>query len=365
MPASRVTPADAFFIRTEYPDLLRPRRSGRFNWAARCASRRPCPFRASTASSSRRGRCCFECSGNHRSLKFGLLSVAEWDGIPIGKVLDLAGPTNKTSSVLIKGFDDDSQLPDTGPPYSEHSMPTCSWIFTRDQLEQAGAFLATRMNGQPLPKDHGKPVRLVVPGWYGCSEVKWVNEIKLVDNNQPATLQMLEFAQRTGQPVHSDPSISTFHEIGPKMARDYVPASIDQAALPVRVEQWKLKGKLAYRVVGITWGGPHRSNKLKIRFRRPNGNPAYRPVALCKASTSVPSYGIWMHRWEPKQPGPYLIDVRLDVPNSHLRRLDVLEPLDPILAPGVIVGRCERLVRIPASDGQDHSTEEPRRRRPG
>ena len=148
------------------------------------------------------------------------------------------------------------------------------------------------------------------------------------------------------------------------MARDYVPASIDQAALPVRVEQWKLNGKLAYRVVGITWGGPHRSNKLKIRFRRPNGNPAYRPVAFCKASTSVASYGIWMHRWEPKQPGPYLIDVRLDVPNSHLRRLDVIEPLDPKLAPGVIVGRCERVVRIPATDGQDRSTEEPRRRRP-
>jgi hypothetical protein len=137
-----------------------------------------------------------------------------------------------------------------------------------------------------------------------------------------------------------------------------VPANIDQAALPVRVEQWKLNGKLAYRVVGITWGGSRRSNKLKIRFRRLNRDAAYRPIDFCQASTSVPSYGIWMHRWEPKQPGRYSIDVRLDVPNSDLRRLDVLEQLVLNDPQSPIVGRCERVVRIPAVDVQGRSTGE-------
>ena len=36
------------------------------------------------------------------------------------------------------------------------------------------------MNGEPLPPDHGMPVRLVVPGWYGCAWIKWVNGIRLV-----------------------------------------------------------------------------------------------------------------------------------------------------------------------------------------
>ena len=36
------------------------------------------------------------------------------------------------------------------------------------------------MNGEPLPLDHGRPVRLAVPGWYGCAWIKWVNEIRLV-----------------------------------------------------------------------------------------------------------------------------------------------------------------------------------------
>jgi DMSO/TMAO reductase YedYZ molybdopterin-dependent catalytic subunit len=358
MPASRLTPADAFFIRTEYPDLLRPADEWTLQLGGEVRKPQALPLSRLDRLVEPKGPVLLECSGNHRSLKFGLLSVAEWEGIPIGKVLDLAGPTNKASSVLIKGFDEDSNLPDNGPPYSEHSLPTCRWIFTREQLEQAGAFLATRMNGQPLPKDHGKPVRLVVPGWYGCTEVKWVNEIKLVDDNQPATLQMLEFADRTGQKTHPDPAFSTRHPAGPKQARDYVPASIDQAAIPVRVEQWKLNNKLAYRVVGITWGGPNRSNKLKIRLRRLNRDPAYRPIDFCKASTSVPSYGIWMHRWDPKQAGRYSIDVRLDAPNSHLRRLDELEPLVLNDPQSPIVGRCERVVRIPAVDVQGRSTGE-------
>ena len=234
MPASRLTPADKFFIRTEYPDLLRPADEWTIQLGGEVRKPQALAFSRLDRLVEPKGPVLLECSGNHRTLKYGLLSVAEWEGVPIGKVLDLAEPTNKATSVLINGFDDDSNLPDNGPPYSEHSMPTCSWIFTREQLEKAGAFLATRMNGLPLPKDHGKPVRLVVPGWYGCSEVKWVNEIKLVNNNQPATLQMLGFADRTGQSVHRDPSISTAHPVGPKMAREYVPASIDQAALPVR-----------------------------------------------------------------------------------------------------------------------------------
>ena len=345
IPKTRITPASEFFIRTGYPDLLKPTDEWKINLSGEVSKPQALPLAKIDRFVEPKGPVLLECSGNHRSLNYGLLSVANWEGVSIGKVLDLAGPTKKATSVLINGFDDDSQLPDTGPPYHEHSMPTCSWIFTREQLEGAGAFLATRMNGQPLPKDHGKPVRLVVPGWYGCSEVKWVNEIKLVDDKQPATLQMLEFADRTGQMTHRDPRISTFHPVGPPLARDYVPASIDQAALPVRVEQWKLDGKLAYRVVGITWGGPTRSNKLKIRFRRPNRDPEYQPVDFCKASTSVPSYGIWMHRWEPKKPAGYLIDVRLDVPDSHLRRLDAMERL---MTGGPMVGRCERAVRIPA-----------------
>ena len=46
------------------------------------------------------------------------------------------------------------------------------------------------MNGAPLTRDHGFPVRLIVPGWYGCSCIKWVDRIELVADEAPATTQM-------------------------------------------------------------------------------------------------------------------------------------------------------------------------------
>lgn len=350
MPQSRVTPADKFYVRTEYPDQLH----APDDWKIKIGGhvKKPLELSLSKLDSSieAKGPVLLECSGNHRSLRYGLLSVANWDGVAVEKVLDFAGPTNKGTSVLINGFDDDSNLPDTGPPYHGHSMPTCSWVFTREQLQKTGAFLATRLNGQPLPKDQGAPVRLVVPGWFGCTEVKWINEIKLVDTTEPATLQMLEFSDRTGQDLHPDPSISDFRgrQIGPSLARDYKPANIGASLLPVRVEQWKLGDKLSYRVVGITWGDTSQCNKLKIRFRfitRGRQRPAhFQPVLFCKPSTTISSYGIWMHRFDPPQKGNYVIDARFDSPSVQSRRLDRYEQM----AEGLSGGYFERAVSIPA-----------------
>jgi DMSO/TMAO reductase YedYZ molybdopterin-dependent catalytic subunit len=342
LPSTRVTPADDFFIRTEYPDLLHPPAEWAIQIGGEVRKPQSLPLAKLDSAVETKGPVLLECSGNHRSLRFGLLSVANWEGIPIGKVLNLAEPTSKAKCVLIKGFDDDSTLPDQGPPYRKHSWPTCSWIFTFEQLDRAGAFLATRMNGQPLPKDQGAPVRLVVPGWYGCTEVKWINEIKLVDNDQPATLQMLEFGQRTLQETRLDPMLSP-HPVGPQWAREYLPANIDQAALPVRVEQWNLGGKLVYRVVGITWGGPNRTAKLKIRFRGGRVRAPFEPIRFCQARSSVSSYGIWVHRWEPKKPGPYWIDVQLDAPGVSARKLTSREPATDR---GPMVGHFERAVLI-------------------
>ncbi len=71
---------------------------------------------------------------------------------------------------------------------------------------------------------------------------------------------------RTFQPLHLDEANPKPPGMGPEKARDYQPAMIDQVALPVRVEAWRLDGKVAYRVVGITWGGTKRTDKLLIRF---------------------------------------------------------------------------------------------------
>ena len=109
------------------------------------------------------------------------------------------------------------------------------------------------MNGQALTPDHGAPVRLAVPGWYGCAWIKWVDEIRWVAGDEPATSQMQEFAGRT-------------HQNGvPVLARDYEAPAIDTAAMPIRVEQRRVDGRLEYRVVGIVLG--------RNRHRRSSGDP--------------------------------------------------------------------------------------------
>ena len=95
-----------------------------------------------------------------------------------------------------------------------------------DELKASKAFLATEMNGESLTRDHGAPVRLVVPGWYGCVCIKWVDEVTLLGEGAATTSQMREFASRTMQ------------QGVPELVKDYRPAFIEQAAMPIRVEKW-------------------------------------------------------------------------------------------------------------------------------
>jgi DMSO/TMAO reductase YedYZ molybdopterin-dependent catalytic subunit len=341
-PGGRKTPADQFFIRTEYPDQLQPPPEWTIRIEGEVKQPKTVPLKQLLPAVESQAPVLVECSGNGRELHYGLVSVGDWAGIPIKEIIKQAQPTSKAHSVLINGFDDDSYLPNTPPPYKTHSWPTCSWIFTLDQLLEAGAFLATELNGAPLPKDQGAPVRLVVPGWYGCVESKWVNQIQFVDNNQPATLQMQEFASRTFQKMHFDETNPQPPGLAPELARDYRPATIDQVAIPVRAEAWRLNGTVTYRVVGITWGGPVRTDKLEIRFIHGNA-PKFDPVQFCQTKTSCPAYGIWCHHWQPKRPGAYWIEMRLADRKVRSRKMNV----PTAIAPERKVSYHARMVNIP------------------
>ena len=133
-----------------------------------------------------------ECAGNNRAASFGMIGVAHWDGIPLAPLLDRTG-LDRSARILVSGFDEYSAKPLTP------SIPGASWIFSRQDIDESRGFLATSMNGQPLTPDHGAPIRLILPGWYGCACIKWVNEIAPVDAGAEATSQMREYAARTHQ----------------------------------------------------------------------------------------------------------------------------------------------------------------------
>lgn len=240
-----------------------------------------------------------ECAGNVPLVCFGMISVANWSGVLLSEILDSAGVKGGAARVLISGYDRYANE-------SRSSIPGASWIFPMEDLSGAGAFLATGMNELPLTRDHGAPVRLVVPGWYGCTCIKWVNNITVVEDSAEATSQMQEYAARTLQ-----------NGI-PQLARDYQRAVIEQAAMPIRVEKWLVEGKIKYRVIGISWGGSRPIRTLFIRF---NPEEEYVPVDNFE-ELQKGFWTIWSHAWSPKEPGIYLIRLSVRDPNVRARRLD-------------------------------------------
>ncbi len=120
-----------------------------------------------------------ECAGNHRAM-FGLLhgrqakgtqwergaiGNGEWTGVALRDVLTLAGITDAAVSVLLIGLDADA--PENGFRY----------VLPVDKAMDDDTLLAYSLNGEPLPKDHGFPLRAVVPGWVGSSHIKWLGRI--------------------------------------------------------------------------------------------------------------------------------------------------------------------------------------------
>lgn len=241
----------------------------------------------------------FECSGNGNPSNFGLMSVAEWEGIPLADVVARLRPAKAATAVLVSGFDHDGQV-------SQRSVVGASWVFPLASLEGIGAFLATRMNGQPLPPDHGAPLRLCIPAWYGCSWIKWVNEIRLVGPDEPATSQMIEFAGRTHQTAQHP------------LARDYAPADIQTAATPVRIEKRRTASGLEYRVVGIVWGGKQTVDRLAISF---GPDDPFTPFSICPAPKTHTMWSLWEYRWKPATPGLYSIALKVADASIPQRRL--------------------------------------------
>ncbi len=306
-----LTPAGKFFVRTAAPSNLPPPD----NWALQIGGRVVAPdtvrLRDMASHLTPARRVLIECSGNADQTSYGLMSTADWEGIPLETILDRVKPAAGASRVLVSGVDDDTRTWRT-------SIAGASWIFTRDQLQ--GALLATGMNGALLTRDHGFPVRLIVPGWYGCSCVKWVNRIELVPDEAPATTQMKEFATRTHQPFSPAQIDGSFTTAKAVLARDFIPAVIDTAAMPVRVEQWMVGGRLEYRITGIIWGGSTPTNALQIRCK---SSEPWVKVDDCPLPGSTLTWSLWWHTWRPAVPGRYQIVLKVNDPSIRTRRLDL------------------------------------------
>ena len=298
-PETPLLPSEKFYVRTRASELLEGEGSWRIKVGGLVVKSADLTMADLKAMTKPMGLHLMECAGNARSTRFGLLGVADWAGAAITEVLGRVQAKAEGKRVMVSGFD-------SYPGKAVTSLPGADWIFTQEELESARAFLATEMNHKSLPRNHGSPVRLVVPGWYGCTCIKWVNAITYVSDHATATSQMQEFAGRT-------------HQAGiPSLAREYRPAKIEQAAMPIRVEKWVVNGEIKYCVVGILWGGESPVRILEIRF---NPEEDYVPVGRFKQTINDP-WSFWSHEWMPKERGRYTIRLRVKDPPVSTRRLD-------------------------------------------
>ncbi len=135
---------------------------------------------------SRRLVCYLECAGNHRSMfetlngqptkgtqwGTGAIGNAEWTGVALRDVLTAAGIKPGAVSVLLIGLD--AEAPEGG----------FRRVLPASKAMHPDTLLAYGMNGEDLPKDHGFPLRAVVPGWVGSTSIKWLGRIVVSSEQQ-------------------------------------------------------------------------------------------------------------------------------------------------------------------------------------
>jgi DMSO/TMAO reductase YedYZ molybdopterin-dependent catalytic subunit len=123
-----------------------------------------------------------ECAGNGRALMqprpvsqpwlVEAIGTAEWTGTPLRPLLEEVGILADAKEVLFHGLDKGVQGDEV--QYYQRSLSLAEAL--RDEV-----LLAYEMNGEPLQPQHGFPLRLLVPGWYGMTSVKWLESIEVID----------------------------------------------------------------------------------------------------------------------------------------------------------------------------------------
>ncbi|MER7044766.1 sulfite oxidase [Streptomyces jumonjinensis] len=185
-----LTPADRFFVRNHTSTPVIDERDWTLTvWGSGLRGRRPVEFGYGQLRSlpSVTRTAVVECAGNGRSLftaqqgetvsgtpwTLGALGAARWRGARLRDVLDRAGITASAVEVMPRGLDDEFISGGVNLGRVRRPLPVAKAL---DDV-----ILAYEMNGEPLPYDHGFPVRVIVPSWIGIASVKWLGDIEVSD----------------------------------------------------------------------------------------------------------------------------------------------------------------------------------------
>ncbi len=143
----------------------------------------------------------FECGGNSNAGFNRLAGNARWAGTRLSDLLKDAGLEPSAKEIVFFGVDSGKETVThgrTGPQEVEQHFGRS--LIPEDALRPE-VLIVWEMNGAPLPPTHGAPVRLVVPGWYGVANVKWLNHIHVQDTRYAGRFMARDYVTLMGQTV--------------------------------------------------------------------------------------------------------------------------------------------------------------------
>lgn len=247
-----------------------------------------------------------ECAGNGRRAMdpvpggtpwaFDAVSTAEFTGTPLYRVLDRAGVSAAALEIVFTGADR-GVVADGGETAFERSLP---WAVARDP----DVLLAWAMNGERLAPGHGRPVRLVVPAWYGMASVKWLVRVRASLEPFRGWFQAERYVYR-GRDGRPDGTPLRYKRVRAVIARPEEGASV--AVGPVEVAGTAWSGGVPVERVEVSADGG--GTWHDARLGEPAGHHAASP---------------WRWTWRAERPGRYVLAARATDAAGET------QPLDPL-----------------------------------
>ena len=179
---SWITPNDKFFSIAHYDRPVIDEKAWRLDVAGMVAN--PLTFTLNDLKALPRQEVTstIECSGNN-GLPFlaSLAGNARWAGASLAELLRAAQIKSGALEVVFYGVDQGEEVVRKDTPIEAKFTGTFARSMSIDDAMNPANLLCYEMNGSPLPAANGFPVRLIVPGWYGIANVKWLRRIELRD----------------------------------------------------------------------------------------------------------------------------------------------------------------------------------------
>jgi DMSO/TMAO reductase YedYZ molybdopterin-dependent catalytic subunit len=224
-----------------------------------------------------------ECSGNSGDARVmnGLVSNAVWSGVGLADVLKECVMQPEAREVVLLGMDvEDDRKWEAGN--TNYPSPHGWSLYVQDAMSPDN-LLAFGMNGAPLPPEHGFPLRLVMPGWYGMAQIKWLTRIEVIDRpyegrHMARNYQSLRSVKAPEGTLWLDSSIS-------RNNLKSVIARVTRRAVGERVE---------YKIAGAAWGGPAKIDRVEVQI---DGGSWTRAVIDQRAGDAA--WVLWSAPWEP------------------------------------------------------------------